>query len=393
MRIAIFSEVYWPMISGVAQTLDRTVQALMGRGHSVRVYSARYALPAGVTDRPEAHRSPARPFALSPEVEWARPRQAEITADLAAFGPDVVHLATEFPMGRAGLKAARRLRVPIVASAHTDYESYAARYGFGWAVAPGWIYLRRFYRHAEVVLAPSRAYQEQLQRRGVRHTGVWSRGIDTDRFHPRHRSEAYRQSLGIAPGDLLVAYVGRLAPEKGVDRLLDAWTALSTRHPHAHLAFTGSGALEQAIAERGLPRTHLTGVRRGADLATAYASADVFVLPSTTETFGNVLLEAMASGTASIAMAAGGVLDYGRNGDNVRLVSPEASLLPALDELLIDERARRHLAAGGRATAETRTWAAVDDELVRQYRGATTRGAAYGTESKLPVRPVAQTSS
>lgn len=166
MRIAIFSEVYWPMISGVAQTLDRTVQALISRGHSVRVYSARYALPAGVTDRPEAHRSPARPFALSPEVEWARPRQAEITADLAAFGPDVVHLATEFPMGRAGLKAARRLRVPIVASAHTDYESYAARYGFGWAVTPGWIYLRRFYRHAEVVLAPSRAYQEQLQRRG-----------------------------------------------------------------------------------------------------------------------------------------------------------------------------------------------------------------------------------
>lgn len=101
----------------------------------------------------------------------------------------------------------------------------------------------------------------------------------------------------------------------------------------------------------------------------------------------------MASGAASIAMAAGGVLDYGRNGDNVRLVSPEASLLPALDELLIDERARRHLAAGGRATAETRTWAAVDDELVRQYRGAMTRGAAYRTESKLPVRPVAQTSS
>ncbi len=373
MRIAIFSEVYWPMISGVAHTLDRTVQALMGRGHAVRVYSARYALPPGTSDRPEAHRSPARPFALSPEVEWARPRQAEITADLAAFGPDVVHLATEFPMGRAGLKAAHRLGVPIVASAHTDYESYASRYGFGWAVAPGWIYLRRFYRHAEVVLAPSQAYQEQLQRRGVRHTAVWSRGIDTDRFHPGFRSEAYRASLGLGPDDLLVAYVGRLAPEKGVDRLLNAWEALCEQYPHAHLAFTGSGTLEQAIAERGLPRVHLTGVRRGAELAAAYASADVFVLPSTTETFGNVLLEAMASGTASIAMAAGGVLDYGRDGENVRLVRRSDSLVSSLRELITDPAMRRRLASGGRATAEARSWASVDDELVRQYRFAAKR--------------------
>lgn len=370
MRIAIFSEVYWPMISGVAHTLDRTVQALMGRGHAVRVYSARYALLPGTSDRPEAHRSPARPFALSPEVEWARPRQAEITADLAAFGPDVVHLATEFPMGRAGLKAAHRLGVPIVASAHTDYESYASRYGFGWAVAPGWIYLRRFYRHAEVVLAPSQAYREQLQRRGVRHTAVWSRGIDTDRFHPGFRSDAYRASLGLGPDDLLVAYVGRLAPEKGVDRLLDAWEALCGRYPRAHLAFTGSGTLEQAIVERGLPRVHLTGVRRGAELAMAYASADVFVLPSTTETFGNVLLEAMASGTASIAMAAGGVLDYGRDGENARLVPRSDSLVGSLGELITDPAMRHRLASGGRATAEARSWTSVDDELVRQYRFA-----------------------
>ncbi len=391
MRIAIFSEVYWPMISGVAHTLGRTVDALVERGHVVRVYSASYALPAGIRDRPEVHRSPARPFTLSPEVQWARPRLADIVADLAHFDPDVVHLATEFPMGRAGLKAAQRLGVPIVASAHTDYESYASRYGFGWAVGPGWIYLRRFYQHAKVVLAPSRTYQEQLRRRGVRRTGVWSRGVDTDRFHPDFRSDEYRASLGVGPGDLLVAYVGRLAPEKGVDRLLDGWSVLSQRHPRAHLAFTGSGVLEQEIRERALPRVHLTGVRRGAELATAYASADVFVLPSTTETFGNVLLEAMASGTASIAMAAGGVLDYGKDGQNVRLVAPEGSVGSALDELLADDSLRRELGAGGRATALARTWNRVHNHLVRQYRAAAAWSPSYVRVPDLFERAVSQT--
>ncbi|MHB1329247.1 MAG: glycosyltransferase family 4 protein [Gemmatimonadales bacterium] len=390
MRIAIFSEVYWPMVSGVAHTLGRTVDALRARGHAVRVYTASYALPAGAKDRPEVHRSPAQPFTLSPEVQWARPRLADIIADRAQFEPDVVHLATEFPMGRVGLKAAQRLGVPIVASAHTDYESYASRYGFGWAVGPGWIYLRRFYQHAKVVLAPSRTYQEQLRRRGVRHTGVWSRGVDTDRFHPDFRSDEYRASLGLKPGDLLVACVGRLAPEKGVDRLLDSWGALSSRHPRAHLAFTGSGVLEREVRQRGLPRVHLTGVLRGMELATAYASADVFVLPSSTETFGNVLLEAMASGTASIAMAAGGVLDYGKDGVNVRLVSPTDSVGHALDELLADDSLRSSLATGGRATALARTWDRVHDHLVRQYRAAAAWSPSYVRVPTLFDPPAAQ---
>ncbi|NOT08130.1 MAG: glycosyltransferase, partial [Gemmatimonadales bacterium] len=133
MRIAIFSEVYWPMVSGVSNTLCRTVDALAGRGHAVRVYSATYPLPPGTPDRAEVHRTPSGHFFLSPEVQWAAPRHAEIVEDLRRFGPDVVHLATEWAMGKAGLRAALALDAPIVASAHTDYERYASRYGMGWA--------------------------------------------------------------------------------------------------------------------------------------------------------------------------------------------------------------------------------------------------------------------
>lgn len=376
MRIAIFSEVYWPMVSGVANTLGRTVEALSRRGHAVRVYSATYPLPDGEVDRSGIHRSPSRPLFVAPEVQWARPDWRAIAQDLSRFQPDVAHLATEFAMGHAGLRAARALGIPIVASAHTDYERYASRYGLSWAVAPGWTWLRWFYRHAEVVLAPTRVYEAHLHRRGIRHTGIWTRGVDADGFHPRFRSQAWRTALGLGSEDLLVAYVGRLAPEKGVDRLLDAWAAIAPRQPRAHLAFTGTGLMEPHIRDRGLPRVHLTGLRRGIELATAYASADVFVLPSVTETFGNVLLEAMASGVAPVAMASGGVLDYALDGVNARLVDPDAphGLAEALEAVLTDRDLRDRLARDARATAERRSWDGVFDGLVARYQTALNRG-------------------
>ena len=188
MRIALFSEVYWPMVSGVGVTLLRLTKALQQRGHVVRVYSASYTLPPGQPDRPEVHRSPSVPLFLYPDVQWAFPRQRDIVEDLRAFQPDVAHVATEFAVGLAGLKAARQLRLPVIASAHTDYDKYAARYGVEWAVRLGWHYLRWFYGQAYRVLCPSQMYQQHLRSRGVMHTGIWSRGVDPLEFHPRFRS-------------------------------------------------------------------------------------------------------------------------------------------------------------------------------------------------------------
>jgi glycosyltransferase involved in cell wall biosynthesis len=369
MRIAFFSEVYWPMVSGVANTLLRLVEALEERGHAVRVYSATYPLD-GMPDRPEVHRSPSRPLLVSPEVQWAFADHGAIRADLARFAPDLVHVVTEFAMGVAGLRAARALGVPLIASAHTDYERYAGRYGLAWTVGPGWHYLRWFYRNASRVLAPSGVYERHLRARGVAHTGIWTRGVDSSRFHPGYRSNDYRRSCDCGPDDVLVTYVGRLAPEKGLDVLLDAWYRLGDRRRGARLAFVGRGLMEPEIRRRALPGVFIKEFRRGAALAEAYASADVFAFPSGTETFGNVLLEAMASHLAPVAVADGGLVDYAEHGRNALLVPPgdAQAFAEALGRLIGDPQLRRRLAQAGRHTAEARSWSAVDDRLLEEYR-------------------------
>ncbi len=372
MRIALFSEVYWPMVSGVGVTLLRLTEALQNRGHSVRVYSATYPLPAGHPDRPEVHRSPSVPLFLYPDVQWAFPRLRDVVEDLARFRPDVVHVATEFSLGIAGLKSARQLGIPVVASAHTDYDQYAARYGVTWALRAGWHYLRWFYGQSHRVLCPSRIYEEHLHSHGITHTGVWSRGVDPAEFHPRFRSNAYRARIGVGTGDLLVTYIGRLAREKNLTLLLDAWDLLAPDRGSAQLALVGRGPLEEEIRRREIPGVHVPGLLLGSELASAYASADIFTFPSTTETFGNSLLEAMGSGLPSLVAAGGGVLEFARHGGNAWLVAPDSAtaIADGLGRLLADRGLRRCLAQGALRTARERAWDAVYDQLIGDYQAA-----------------------
>ena len=372
MRVALFSEVYWPMVSGVGVTLLRLTQSLEARGHQVRVYTATYPLPAGQPDRPEVHRSPSIPLFLYPDVQWAFPRLRDVMEDTARFRPDVVHVATEFALGLAGLKTARQLRLPLVASAHTDYDKYATRYGVDWALRMGWHYLRWFYGQAHSVLCPSRIYEQHLHSRGVMHTGVWSRGVDPDVFHPRFRSEAFRRALGLGPRDLLVTYIGRIAREKNLTLLVDAWEELAPMRGSAQLALVGRGPLEEEFRRREIPGVHVLGLMHGAELSAAYASADIFAFPSATETFGNSLLEAMGSGLPSLVAAAGGVLEFARHGDNSWLVAPNSSaaIVAGLRRLLEDASLRRKLAHGGLRTAQEHRWDEVYDRLIRDYQSA-----------------------
>jgi glycosyltransferase involved in cell wall biosynthesis len=374
MRIAIFTEVYWPMVSGVGVTLDRLTRALQARGHKVRVYSATYPLPPGTPDRPEVHRSPGIPLFAYPDLQWAFPRQREIVADLAAFRPDVVHLATEFAVGLAGLKAARQLGIPMVASAHTDYQKYAGRYGLGFVLQLAWIYMRWFYDHAERVLVPSRVYERYLHSRGVHHTALWTRGVDPEEFHPRFRSEGYRARFGVGRDDLLVTYIGRLAREKDLERLIRAWVALRGRRANAQLVLVGQGPLAEDIRTRALPGVHVAGLLSGRELSEAYASADLFVFPSPTETFGNSLLEAMGSGLPALAVRTGGVLDYAIHDENAWLAPAldTSALTEALRRLMGDPGLRARLARGALATAAARSWEPIYDDLIAQYRRAAT---------------------
>lgn len=358
------------MVSGVGVTLLRLTRALEARGHQVRVYSATYALPPAQPDRPEVHRSPSIPLFLYPDVQWAFPRLRDVLDDVVQFQPDVVHLATEFALGLTGLKVARQLQLPLIASSHTDYDKYAGRYGVDWALRMGWHYLRWFYGHAHRVLCPSRIYEQHLHRRGVTHTGLWSRGVDPAHFHPRFRSQAYRRALGLGPNDLLVTYIGRIAREKNLVQLLKAWDALGPSRGSARLAFVGRGPLEDAIRRRRIPGVHVAGLLHDRDLSEAYASADIFVFPSSTETFGNSLLEAMGSGLPSLGVAAGGVLEFARHGENAWLVAPNSApaLADGLLRLIQDAELRRRLSEGAVQTARGRGWDEVYDQLLEDYR-------------------------
>jgi len=372
MRIALFSEVYWPMVSGVGVTLLRLTEALEARGHQVRVYSATYALPAGAADRPEVHRSPSVPFFLYPDVQWAFPRLRDVVDDLEAFRPDIVHVATEFSLGIAGVKAAKQLGLPIIASAHTDYDQYAARYGVTWALRAGWHYLRWFYGQAHRVLCPSRFYEESVHRHGITHTDIWSRGVDPRVFSPKFRSDAYRNAFGVGPDDLLVTYIGRVAREKNLGLLLEAWETLAPERGAAKLVLVGRGPLEEDIRRREIPGVFVSGLLQGEALSTAYASADIFAFPSTTETFGNSLLEAMGSGLPSLVAAAGGVLEFAEHGSNAWLLEPDsaAAVTEGLHRLMTDASLRRRLAAGALATARARDWDRVYDRLLEDYQAA-----------------------
>jgi glycosyltransferase involved in cell wall biosynthesis len=296
----------------------------------------------------------------------------EILDDAARFRPDVVHVATEFALGVAGLKTARHLRLPLVASAHTDYDKYAARYGVDWALRVGWHYLRWFYGQAQRVLCPSAIYQEHLRGRGIEHTGVWSRGVDPRYFHPRFRSDSYRRALGVGPQDLLVTYIGRIAREKNLSHLLAAWAALATERGTAQLALVGRGPLEDEIRRRDIPGVHVLGLMHDQALSEAYASADIFVFPSATETFGNSLLEAMGSGLPSLAAAAGGVCEFAHHGKNAWLVPPNntAAVAHGLRRLLHDSALRRTLSQGALETARARNWDGVYDQLIGDYQDA-----------------------
>jgi phosphatidylinositol alpha 1,6-mannosyltransferase len=372
LRIARFSEVYWPMVSGVGVTLLRLTEALEARGHQVRVYCATYALPPGAPDRPEVHRSPSVPFFLYPDVQWAFPRLKEVVEDLETFHPDIVHVATEFSLGIAGVKAAKQLGIPIIASAHTDYDQYAARYGVTWALRAGWHYLRWFYGQAHRVLCPSRIYEESVHTHGVMHTGIWSRGVDPRVFSPGFRSAAYRAAFGVGPDDLLLTYIGRIAREKNLGLLLEAWETLAPERGAAKLVLVGRGPLEEEIRRRELPGVFVSGLLQGEALSTAYASADVFAFPSASETFGNSLLEAMSSGLPSLVAASGGVLEFAVHGGNAWLVEPESTsaITDGLRRLLTDAGLRRRLAAGALATARARDWDTVYDRLLQDYQEA-----------------------
>jgi glycosyltransferase involved in cell wall biosynthesis len=370
MRIAIATEVFLPKIDGITNRLRNTVARLTGLGHQVLVLAPEGAVAEHAGAR--VVRVPGLPFPPYPGLRISAP-DPRIAWELARFRPDVVHAVGPVCLGLWASLAARALGLPLVASYHTDLPRYLPGYGLGFARPAAWPLLRRVHGLAHLNLCPSRFTRDELHAHGIASVDLWRGGVDTELFRPERRSLEMRLRLSDGrPDGPVLLWVGRLSPEKNLGlfaRILDAL-------PEARVAFVGDGParaeLERSLAGR---RAAFLGFLRGEELAAAYASADLFVMPSRTETLGFVVLEAMASGCPVVAARAGGVPDLVEHDETGLLYDPdrEEQAVLAVKELLAHAGKRRHLARLARKRALASSWEAETARLLGQYRMAIVR--------------------
>lgn len=378
MRIALISETFLPNVNGVVTTICRVLEHLQTEGHQAMLFAPQGAPEsyAGAEIVPLS----GMPLPLYPEL-MLTPPQFGITAHLRRFRPDLVHLVGPAVLGAIAPNVVSNLNLPLISSYHTDLAAYSSHYGLGWLKDLVNFYLRWIHNRSRITLCPSTATLRALRAQGFRRLRVWGRGVDATRFHPSHRSAEWRTSVGTQPGETLLLYVGRLAKEKRVELLVEALRGLE----HVRLVLVGDGPARSELQQRavGLP-VHFTGYLRGHDLATAYASADVFVFPSDTETFGQVVQEAMSSGLAVVGARSGGTLDLVREGITGKLFAPgvASDLRAQLRQLTDDPATRIAMGHAGRLAAERRSWPLVMEELMGYYyRVSRRRGSGSGRSS------------
>lgn len=302
LRIAIITETYPPEINGVAMTISRMIRGLQERGHQIQLVRLRqgsHDQPATGTHLEEVlHHGIAIP--RYDGLRMGLPAKQALVRLWSRHRPDIVHLVTEGPLGWSALSAAAKLKIPCSSDFHTNFHAYSAHYGIGWLRKPITAYLQKFHNKTHTTFVPTESIRQELETLNFRNLQVVSRGVDTTLFHPDRRSPALRERWGVASSGLAVLYVGRLAPEKNLAMVMETFSAIQTLRPDARLVFVGDGP-ERAALHGSNPDVVFAGMRVGEDLATHYASGDLFLFPSLTETFGNVTLEAMASGLAVVA--------------------------------------------------------------------------------------------
>lgn len=366
IRLALFSDTFPPQMNGVSRTLERLVAAARDRGAQVRVFTT--TDPDLAHDDPDEVRWNSVPFWAYPQVRLSAPRAFAARAALAEWKPSIVHVATEFGVGLAGRSAAKALGVPLVTSYHTSFSAYAEFYRLGALADMGWRYFRWFHSAAARTFTPTDAIRAEVEAKGFRNVGVWGRGVDGDRFDPSFRSMEWRRSVGIADDELLVLYVGRIAKEKGLEHALRAMHELATVSPEIRFVFVGDGPYDAELHAQAPASAIFTGRMSGVPLSTAYASGDVFLFPSVTDTFGNVLLEAMASGLVVIAADAGNTRELvGTERGLIVPVEQPGAIATALQGLHADRAQHDAIRSLARAWAAERTWTNVWNGLFAEY--------------------------
>ena len=368
MRVALFTGNYNYVREGANQALNRLVGRGLQKGHEFRIYSP-------VTDTPafepvgELVPVPSIPIPIRSEFRLATGLPRGTREDVRQFAPDLLHVSTPDILGTRAQTFAKQLGVPVVASLHTRFETYFEHYGLGWARPLAEAHLRRFYRRSEHVLAPTPGIVDELrQLRGDARASLWSRGVDRELFDPKRRDMEWRRATGFSDDDVLVLFFGRLVLEKGVRDFVAIVRQLQARGLAVKPLVVGAGPAADEFQPLG--DAVLAGHLDGPDLARAIASADILIHPSRTEAFGNVVLEAMASGLAIVSAdtdSSRQLIEHGRSG--VLVSAPDADASGAeIATLIADPQRRQQLGSEARKASARFSWDAASDSVLAAYR-------------------------
>jgi glycosyltransferase involved in cell wall biosynthesis len=349
LRIAVVTETYPPEINGVAMTISRMVEGLR-QHHVVELIRPRQNPQDSARDEPTLQEVLVRGFPIPryPGLKLGLPAKQRLIKLWTEHRPDVVHLVTEGPLGSSALSAARKLGIPVSSDFHTNFHSYSRHYGFGLLQRVVAAHLRKLHNRTDTTLVPTNELRDTLAKEGYQNLQVVARGVETSLFHPGKRSEKLRLQWGLlSDDDLAVIYVGRISAEKNLPLVLRTFKAMQAINPKMKLIMVGDGPV-RAQLQRENPDYIFAGMRTGEDLAAHYASGDIFLFPSMTETYGNVTVEAMASGLAVVAYryaAAAEHIVHEQNGLHAEFGNEEEFIVRAsklaIDALRIDRMRRQ----------------------------------------------------
>ena len=387
LRVAVVTETYPPEVNGVARTVGLMVGALLARGHEVQLVRPRQGAEPDPSPDPALRERLvagfAIPFYRHLQIGLASP--SLLHREWSRWRPDLVHVVTEGPLGWAAVSAARRLAVPVCSDFHTNFHSYSRHYGFGMLSGAVARYLRSLHNRADCTLVPTAEMRANLEALAFERVAVVGRGVDTRLFNPARRSERLRAAWGCSGSEIVALHVGRIAPEKNLGLFVDAALGMQAIDAKVRVVLVGDGPQGPALRNRH-PEFVFAGMRTGEDLAEHYASADVFLFPSVTETFGNVTLEAMASGLAVVAYDYAAAQQYLRHGVS-GLLAPrgDAAEFTAMAAQLARNRdLRSRFGQEARRAAEAASWDCAFDELERVLRNiaATVRAGVDSTRGE-----------
>ncbi|PTT62069.1 glycosyltransferase family 1 protein [Stenotrophomonas sp. HMWF003] len=340
MRYAIVTETYPPEVNGVALTVQGLEQGLRAAGHQVDLVRPRQATEADTEEGTLLVAGAGLP--RYPGLRFGLPAPKRLARQWQLQRPDAIYIATEGPLGWSALRTARRLGIPVASGFHTRFDEYLPDYGVAWLQAAALRWMRRFHNQADATLVPTQELQQFLGEQGFDRVRLLARAVDSSQFEPQRRDPALREEWGIDGNGFAAIYVGRIAPEKNLGLAVKAFRRLQQIRPKARFIWVGDGPSREKLAHEN-PDFIFCGVQRGDALARHFASGDLFLFPSRSETFGNVTLEAMASGVATVAFDYGAAREFLRTDDNGIAVNEDSEFVAAALQLAGDDVLRARL--------------------------------------------------